>query len=37
VLIKVGGNIIMSLYVLLRLFGLPLDEPASALSWQKAA
>jgi hypothetical protein len=37
VLIMVGGNIIMSLYLLLQPFGLPPDEPASALFRQKAA
>jgi len=37
VLIMAGGNIIMSLYVLLQLFGLRPDEPASALFRQKAA
>jgi hypothetical protein len=37
VLVKVGGNIIKSLCVLLQLFGLPPDEHASALFRQKAA
>jgi hypothetical protein len=37
VLIMVGGNIIMSLYVPLQLFGLPPDEHASALFRQTAA
>jgi hypothetical protein len=36
VLIMMGGDIIMSLYVL-QLFGLPPDGPASALFRQKAA
>ena len=37
VLIMAGGNIIMSLYVLLQLFGLKADESVSALFRQKAA
>jgi Protein of unknown function (DUF1475) len=37
VLIMAGGNIAMSLYVLLQLFGLRPDQPASALFQQKAA
>jgi hypothetical protein len=37
VLIMAGGNIAMSLYVLLQLFGLKPDESASALFRQKAA
>jgi sensor histidine kinase regulating citrate/malate metabolism len=37
VLIMVGGNIIMSLYVPLQLFGLRPDEHASALFRQTAA
>jgi hypothetical protein len=36
VLIMVGGNIIMSVYVL-QLLGLPPDGPASALLRQNAA
>jgi hypothetical protein len=35
--IMVGGSIIRSLYVLLQIFGLRPDEPASALFRQKAA
>jgi hypothetical protein len=37
VLIMAGGNIAMSLYVLLQLFGLRADESASALFRQKTA
>jgi hypothetical protein len=37
VLIMAGGNITMYLYVLLQLFGLRPDQPASALFGQKAA
>ena len=37
VLIMALGNIAMSLYVLIQLFGLRADEPASALFRQKAA
>jgi hypothetical protein len=37
VLIMAAGNIAMSLYVLLQLFGLRADESASALFRQKAA
>ena len=37
VLIMSGGNMAISLYVLLQLFGLRPDEPASALFRQKAA
>jgi hypothetical protein len=36
-LIMAGGNITMSLYVLLQLFGLRPDEPASSLFRQEAA
>jgi hypothetical protein len=35
--IMAGGNLIMSLYVLLQLFGLRPDEPVSALFRPKAA
>lgn len=37
VLIMAGGNIAMSLYVLLQLFGLRPDQPVSALFQQKTA
>jgi hypothetical protein len=37
VLILAGGHIAMSLHVLLQLFGLRPDQPASALYRQKAA
>jgi hypothetical protein len=37
VLIMALGNIAMSLYVLIQLFGLRADEPASSLFRQKAA
>ena len=37
VLIMAGGNIAMSLYVLLQLFGLKPEESVSALFQQKAA
>jgi hypothetical protein len=37
VFIMAAGNIAMSLYVLLQLFGLKADEPASALFRQKTA
>src|SRR5262249_57891669 len=37
VLIMLGGNIIMSLYVLIQLFGLKPEDKISALFHQKAA